>query len=54
MDNGDRMLCHACGGVWIRDGDLTCPHCQSEFTEIVQRMLSLLVYLTLTMPLTLD
>ncbi|KAJ9488540.1 hypothetical protein VN97_g4747 [Penicillium thymicola] len=36
MDNGDRMLCHACGGVWIKDDDLTCPHCESDFTEIVE------------------
>ncbi|KAI1834324.1 hypothetical protein DTO006G1_446 [Penicillium roqueforti] len=37
MDTGDRMLCHACGGVWTKDGDfLTCPHCQSEFTEIIE------------------
>lgn len=36
MDTGDRMLCHACGGVWIKDDDLTCPHCESDFTEIVE------------------
>ncbi|KUM61119.1 hypothetical protein ACN42_g5995 [Penicillium freii] len=36
MDTGDRMLCHACGGVWIKNDDLTCPHCESDFTEIVQ------------------
>lgn len=36
-DNGDRMFCHACGGVWLRDGHgLTCPHCESDFTEIVR------------------
>lgn len=30
------MFCHACGGVWLRnDHGLTCPHCQSDFTEIV-------------------
>lgn len=40
-DEGDRGLCHACGGVWLletrQDGhdDLKCPHCESEFTEIV-------------------
>lgn len=32
------MFCHACGGVWLRnEGGLTCPTCQSEFTEIVRR-----------------
>ncbi|CAI7657306.1 unnamed protein product [Penicillium glandicola] len=36
MDSGDRMLCHACGGVWLKDDDLTCPHCESEFTEIIE------------------
>ncbi|KAJ6134886.1 hypothetical protein N7512_000046 [Penicillium capsulatum] len=38
MDRGDRMFCHACGGVWSKDDqdDLACPHCQSEFTEIVE------------------
>ncbi|RJE17698.1 RING finger domain protein [Aspergillus sclerotialis] len=36
-DNGDRMFCHACGGVWLRDGQgLTCPHCESDFTEIIE------------------
>ncbi|KAJ5773358.1 hypothetical protein N7457_008254 [Penicillium paradoxum] len=30
----DRMFCHACGGVWLKDGNLACPHCASEFTEI--------------------
>lgn len=31
------MFCHACGGVWSKDDEtnLACPHCQSEFTEIV-------------------
>ncbi|KAJ5550529.1 hypothetical protein N7535_001528 [Penicillium sp. DV-2018c] len=32
----DRMFCHACGGVWLKDGGLTCPHCESEFTEIIE------------------
>ncbi|KAJ5383945.1 hypothetical protein N7517_001856 [Penicillium concentricum] len=36
MDSGDRMFCHACGGVWLKDGGLTCPHCESEFTEIIE------------------
>ncbi|KAJ5584413.1 uncharacterized protein N7459_004213 [Penicillium hispanicum] len=37
MDNQDRMLCHACGGVWLKHGSsLTCPHCESDFTEIVE------------------
>ncbi|OQE46657.1 hypothetical protein PENCOP_c001G04221 [Penicillium coprophilum] len=36
MENGDRMFCHACGGVWLKDGGLTCPHCESEFTEIIE------------------
>ncbi|KAJ5129733.1 uncharacterized protein N7515_005772 [Penicillium bovifimosum] len=35
MDS-DRMFCHACGGVWLKDGGLTCPHCESEFTEIIE------------------
>lgn len=36
-DTGDRMFCHACGGVWSRDDSgLTCPHCESDFTEIVR------------------
>ncbi|KAJ5190581.1 uncharacterized protein N7498_009566 [Penicillium cinerascens] len=36
-DNGDRVFCHACGGVWSRaDSDLTCPHCESDFTEIIE------------------
>jgi hypothetical protein len=36
-DTGDRMFCHACGGVWSRaDSGLTCPHCESDFTEIVR------------------
>ncbi|PLB55764.1 hypothetical protein P170DRAFT_433256 [Aspergillus steynii IBT 23096] len=37
MDAGDRMFCHACGGVWLRnESGLTCPTCQSEFTEIIE------------------
>ncbi|PWY89530.1 hypothetical protein BO94DRAFT_594138 [Aspergillus sclerotioniger CBS 115572] len=36
-DAGDRMFCHACGGVWLHNaGDMTCPHCESDFTEIVR------------------
>ncbi|KAJ5125583.1 hypothetical protein N7476_010076 [Penicillium atrosanguineum] len=36
-DTGDRMFCHACGGVWSRaDSGLTCPHCESDFTEIIE------------------
>jgi Zn finger protein HypA/HybF involved in hydrogenase expression len=41
-DDGDRVICHACGGVWLletgedgRDNSLKCPHCESDFTEIV-------------------
>lgn len=48
-DDGDRGFCHACGGVWLletrqdgHDNSLTCPHCESEFTEIVRGNLSLL------------
>lgn len=39
--NGDRMFCHACGGVWLRrpEGDLSCQRCGSEFTEIVRTTL---------------
>lgn len=35
--SGDRMFCHACGGVWLRrsEDSLVCPRCDSEFTEIV-------------------
>ncbi|KAH8427462.1 putative RING finger domain protein [Aspergillus melleus] len=37
MDAGDRMYCHACSGVWLRnERGLTCPTCQSEFTEIIE------------------
>ncbi|PLB40165.1 putative RING finger domain protein [Aspergillus candidus] len=36
-DARDRVFCHACGGVWLRDEHgLECPHCQSDFTEIVE------------------
>jgi hypothetical protein len=37
-DAGDRMFCHACGGVWLKNAanGLDCPHCQSDFTEIVR------------------
>ena len=36
-DHDDRVLCHACGAVWLKLADgLTCPHCQSDFTEIVR------------------
>ncbi|KAJ5613190.1 hypothetical protein N7510_006384 [Penicillium lagena] len=36
-ESGDRMFCHACGGVWLRDeSGLTCPHCESDFTEIIE------------------
>ncbi|KAJ5991411.1 hypothetical protein N7499_003827 [Penicillium canescens] len=36
--DSDRMFCHACGGVWLKDEahGLTCPHCESDFTEIVE------------------
>lgn len=38
MENGDRMFCHQCGGVWLRrsEDDLQCQHCNSDFTEIVR------------------
>ncbi|KAI9044098.1 putative RING finger domain protein [Aspergillus affinis] len=37
MDAGDRMFCHSCGGVWLRnERGLTCPTCHSEFTEIIE------------------
>ncbi|KAJ6096500.1 RING finger domain protein [Penicillium sp. IBT 16267x] len=37
-DHDDRVLCHACGAVWLKLNDgLTCPQCGSEFTEIVRR-----------------
>ncbi|KAE8352529.1 hypothetical protein BDV28DRAFT_124255 [Aspergillus coremiiformis] len=36
-DVGDRMFCHACGGVWLRrEHGLNCPRCGSEFTEIIE------------------
>ncbi|KAJ5168486.1 uncharacterized protein N7482_004080 [Penicillium canariense] len=40
-DDGDRVICHACGGVWLLDSrddssSLECPHCESDFTEIVE------------------
>ncbi|KAJ9203673.1 hypothetical protein DTO164E3_306 [Paecilomyces variotii] len=36
-DRGDRMFCHQCGGVWLRNEfGLQCPHCESEFTEIIE------------------
>ncbi|RAK95059.1 putative RING finger domain protein [Aspergillus ibericus CBS 121593] len=36
-DAGDRMFCHACGGVWLRNADdMVCPHCESDFTEIIE------------------
>ena len=46
-DHGDRVLCHACGGVSLKeDGrDLTCPHCESDFTEIVRDIPTLDVYI---------
>lgn len=56
-DEGDRGLCHACGGVWLlesrQDGheDLKCPHCESEFTEIVSGLWSLLFPFTPSPPL---
>ncbi|KAL4780382.1 hypothetical protein BJX76DRAFT_48826 [Aspergillus varians] len=38
MDTGDRVQCHACGQVWPRNlhESLECPHCGSEFTEIIE------------------
>ncbi|KAF9890711.1 hypothetical protein FE257_005577 [Aspergillus nanangensis] len=36
-DAGDRVFCHACGGMWRQsDHGLVCPHCQSDFTEIIE------------------
>ncbi|CEO60375.1 hypothetical protein PMG11_05004 [Penicillium brasilianum] len=42
-DDGDRVICHACGGVWLletgedgHDNSLKCPHCESDFTEIIE------------------
>ncbi|KAJ5380498.1 uncharacterized protein N7496_002926 [Penicillium cataractarum] len=42
-DNGDRVMCHACGGVWLletgedgHDTNLRCPHCESDATEIIE------------------
>ncbi|CAK96392.1 uncharacterized protein An02g02180 [Aspergillus niger] len=36
-DVGDRMFCHACGGVWLREAHgMICPHCESDFTEIIE------------------
>ncbi|RHZ57101.1 putative RING finger domain protein [Aspergillus thermomutatus] len=37
-DAGDRMFCHACAGVWLKNAanGLNCPHCQSDFTEIIE------------------
>ena len=33
---GEQVHCHQCQNKWRRDqGGLTCPHCGSEFTEIV-------------------
>ncbi|OJJ47210.1 hypothetical protein ASPZODRAFT_15887 [Penicilliopsis zonata CBS 506.65] len=33
----DRMFCHACNAVWLRnEHGLTCPQCGSEFTEIIE------------------
>ncbi|KAJ5316654.1 hypothetical protein PENANT_c019G10211 [Penicillium antarcticum] len=36
--NADRVECIACGAVWLKDSahGLICPHCDSEFTEIVE------------------
>jgi hypothetical protein len=54
-DQGDRVFCHACGGVWLldtgedgHDNSQTCPHCESDFTEIVCDKLSLLFPLPLS------
>lgn len=33
---GERVYCHSCANEWDRNnGGLTCPFCDSEFTEIV-------------------
>jgi E3 ubiquitin-protein ligase RNF115/126 len=33
----DIVFCHQCENEWYRDeGGLTCPDCQSDFTEIVE------------------
>ena len=35
---GERVFCHGCQNDWPRsEGGLTCPRCQSEFTEILSR-----------------
>lgn len=35
--NEDRIFCHACGHVWLKnESGLTCPHCESDFTEIIE------------------
>lgn len=56
-DAGNRMYCHSCEGVWSQDGSgLTCPHCHSDFTEIVRAhapclfvdLISFVIYLGLT------
>ncbi|KAF1809457.1 hypothetical protein P152DRAFT_476372 [Eremomyces bilateralis CBS 781.70] len=39
MDSQNRALvyCHSCEEEWFRDEHgLTCPHCHSEFTEIIE------------------
>ncbi|KAJ5287327.1 hypothetical protein N7478_003013 [Penicillium angulare] len=38
-DQTDRVLCHACGGVSLKDdrgGMLSCSHCESDFVEIIE------------------
>ncbi|KAJ5720527.1 RING finger domain protein [Penicillium malachiteum] len=34
----DRIFCHACGGVALQvdETDLSCPLCESDFTEIIE------------------
>ena len=37
----DVVYCHTCDNEWFRDDwGLTCPHCDSEATEIVSTFLT--------------
>ncbi|KAL2872827.1 putative RING finger domain protein [Aspergillus lucknowensis] len=37
VDSCDRIICHACDHVWPRSQHgLDCPHCGSDFTEIIE------------------
>ena len=38
----ERVICHLCSHEWfLAHGGVTCPNCESEFTEIVDRSLTL-------------